>query len=81
MNFRQLLWPNRKALPPARHPQEEMERWLVDSFRALGHLCSQLADWVESQRLVRGGYAPPDRFLERTDPPSKRADHEDPHSG
>jgi hypothetical protein len=68
MSWRDLLWPGRNALPAARDSQDQVERWLVDSFRNLSHLCSQLADYVEAQRLARGGYKRPDRFLERTDP-------------
>jgi hypothetical protein len=68
MGFRDLLRPARTALPAAKDSQDLLERWLADSFRNLSHLCAQLADYVEAQRLARSGYKPPDRFLERTDP-------------
>ncbi len=81
MRLRDVLFPAKKALPPARDSQEQVERWVVDSFRSLGKLCVELADWVEAQRLARGGYKPQDRFLERTDLNSSGAERKGPPSG
>lgn len=81
MGFRELLFPNRRALTPARDGQEQMERWLADSFRLLGQICTQAADWVETQRLARNGYKPPDRFLERSKSPTDSSEPRGPTTG
>jgi hypothetical protein len=81
MGWRDVLFPARRALPPARDSQEQMERWLADSFRVLGQICTQAADWVETQRLARNGYKPPDRFLERTKSESDVPENPGPTTG
>ena len=75
MNWRALLWPRKaNVLPAARDSQEQMERWVVEGFRTVGRLCTQLANYVEAQRLSRGGYPPQERFLDRTDLPVVQRD-------
>jgi hypothetical protein len=51
-----------------RHLKEDRaEKLLADSFRLLSKACSQLADYIEAERLKKAGYQRPDKFLERTD--------------
>jgi hypothetical protein len=56
-------------------PQEQAEKLLVESFRALASLCARLADYLEAQRLSRAGYERQGKFLERLDRPENPKGH------
>jgi hypothetical protein len=47
--------------------QEQIEKLLAESFRALGHLFTKTAELIEAQRLERTGYGEQERFLERVE--------------
>jgi hypothetical protein len=44
---------------------EQVERAMVDGFRALADVLRRAADLLEQRRLSRQGYAEQDRYLER----------------
>lgn len=46
---------------------DHAEKLLADGFRAIGQLFGRVADFIDSQRLTRQGYASPGSFLERLD--------------
>lgn len=45
--------------------QEQIEKLVAETFRALGQLFTKTAELIEAQRLERTGYGEQDRFLER----------------
>ncbi len=47
--------------------QDQVEKLLADSLRALGQACSKVADFIEAQRLARQGYSQQQDFLRRVD--------------
>ncbi len=47
--------------------QDQLEKLLADSLRALGHVCAKVADVIEAQRLDRQGYSQQNDFLRRVD--------------
>lgn len=58
----------------AREAQDRAEKLLAETFRTLGQLCGKFADLIEAQRLARGGFEKPGRFLERLDRPGGSED-------
>jgi hypothetical protein len=51
--------------------QESAERLLAESLRTLAHVCTRMAELLESERLRRKGYPPQGRTLERLDQPPR----------
>jgi hypothetical protein len=49
-----------------------LERRLADNLRTLSLLFQRAAERLEARRLERQGIQQPERFLERSDPPSRR---------
>ena len=47
--------------------QEQIEKLVAESFRALGQLFTKTAELIEAQRLERSGYGEQDRYLERVE--------------
>ena len=47
--------------------QEQIEKLLAESFRALGQLFTKTAELIEAQRLERRGLGEQDPFLERVE--------------
>jgi hypothetical protein len=47
--------------------QDQVEKLLADSLRALGLACAKVADFIEAQRLARQGYSQQNDFLRRLD--------------
>lgn len=47
--------------------QDQVEKLLAESLRALGHVCSKVADLIETQRLSRQGYSQQQDTLRRVD--------------
>jgi hypothetical protein len=47
--------------------QDQVEKLLAESLRALGVVCSKVADLIETQRLSRQGYSQQQDFLRRVD--------------
>lgn len=48
-----------------RERAEQVERALIDGFRAFSEVLRRAADFMEQRRLSRSGYEDQDRFLER----------------
>lgn len=61
----------RQELAPS-PAQDQAERLLAESLRTLAHLCTNMAEWVEAERLRRKGYEQQGRRLERLDEPPRR---------
>jgi hypothetical protein len=47
--------------------ESEAEKLLAEGFRALGTVCTRIADFLEQQRLAKEGYEGQGKFLERLD--------------
>ena len=52
--------------------QEQAERALAESLRTLAHVCTRVAELLESERLRRKGYPEQGRTLERLDEPPRK---------
>jgi hypothetical protein len=52
--------------------QDQVEKLLAGSLRALGQVCSKVADLIETQRLARQGYSQQQDFLRRVDQEKKQ---------
>jgi hypothetical protein len=61
-----LLFRRENSSAARRERQAQLERALTDVLRRLGDLFRQAADRIEARRLEKSGYAPQERFLERT---------------
>lgn len=48
-----------------RERAEQVERAVIDGFRALSQVLQRAADFMEQRRLNRSGYEDQGRFLER----------------
>jgi len=61
------LFKRERSTVAAREAQDRTEKLLAEGFRVLSHICTQVADFIESQRLQRAGYPPQEKYLQRLD--------------
>lgn len=59
------LFRREQSLQAQRERQDQAQRALVASLRAVGSLFAKLADMVETQRLKSAGFEEQEKFLER----------------
>lgn len=61
-----MRWFRRENSEAARRERaEQVERAVIDGFRALSQVLQRAADFMEQRRLHRSGYEEQGRFLER----------------